>query len=97
MSVYLDHNATTRLRPEARARWLEVQDGAAGNPSSLHAGGRHARAVIDEARERIAAALRVEEDAIVFTSGGIGPTHDDITAEAVADAFGAAIDVRAEL
>ena len=70
MSVYLDHNATTRLRPEARARWLEVQDGAAGNPSSLHAGGRHARAVIDEARERIAAALRVEEDAIVFTSGG---------------------------
>lgn len=68
--VHLDHNATTPLRPEARARLLEVQDGLGGNPSSVHAAGRAARALLDDARERTAAALGVSEDEIVFTSGG---------------------------
>ena len=67
--IHLDHNSTSPLRPEARERWLEVAD-AAGNPSSLHASGRRARAWIDEARARVAAALGAREEEIVFTSGG---------------------------
>ncbi len=68
--VYLDHNATTSLRPEARDLWLELADRLRGNPSSVHAAGRGARQALDEARERAAAALGVHEDEIVFTSGG---------------------------
>ncbi len=68
--VYLDHNATAPLRPEARAELLEVLDELGGNPSSLHARGRWARHRLDEARERVAAAFAVHEDEIVFTSGG---------------------------
>ncbi len=68
--VHLDHNATTPLRAEARARFLEVAHELSGNPSSLHASGRRARSIVDEARERIAAALAVKEDEIFFTSGG---------------------------
>ena len=68
--VHLDHNATTPLRPEARERLLEVYDALGGNPSSVHAAGRRARALLDDARERTAAALGVSEDEVVFTSGG---------------------------
>lgn len=67
--VYLDHNATTHLRPEARAALLETLDARLGNPSSAHASGRAARARVDEARERVAAALNVGEDEVLFTSG----------------------------
>jgi cysteine desulfurase len=70
MSVYLDHNATSPLRPEVRAAWLEALDELHGNPSSLHASGRAARHRLDQARERTAAALGVAEDEVVFTSGG---------------------------
>jgi cysteine desulfurase len=68
--IYLDHNATTRLRPEVKAAWLAALDQLDGNPSSLHESGRRARHVLDEARERTAAALGVGEDEIVFTSSG---------------------------
>jgi cysteine desulfurase len=68
--VHLDHNATTPLRPEVRELWLTEIDRLRGNPSSVHAGGRAARAVLDAARERVAAALQVHEDEIVFTSSG---------------------------
>jgi len=67
MRVYLDHNSTTPLREEARLRWLEAA--TAANPSSVHASGRRARALVDEARARVAAALAVHEDEIFFTSG----------------------------
>jgi len=70
MRVYLDHNATSPLRPEARALWLEVSDALGGNPSSLHLSGRRARAAVDLARERVARALNVSEDELVFTAGG---------------------------
>jgi cysteine desulfurase len=70
MRVYLDHNATTKLRPEVREAWLAALDQLGGNPSSLHTSGRRARHMLDQARERTAAALSVGEDEIVFTSGG---------------------------
>ena len=70
MRVYLDHNATTPLREEARERWLEVSARIRGNPSSVHAAGRRARSIVDDSRARVAGALGVAEDEIVFTSGG---------------------------
>jgi cysteine desulfurase len=75
MRVYLDHNATSPLRPEVRAHWLEQSDAGLGNPSSLHESGRRARHVIDVARERVAAALGAHETEIVFTSGGTESDH----------------------
>ncbi len=69
-SVYLDHNATTPLRSEVREHLLAELDELRGNPSSVHAAGRRARAVVDRARERAAAALGVAEEECVFTSGG---------------------------
>jgi len=68
--VHLDHNATTPLRPEARAELLEALDALGGNPSSVHTAGRAARALLDDARERVAGALGVLEDDVVFTGGG---------------------------
>ena len=68
--VYLDHNATSPLRPKVARLWRELSAEGLGNPSSLHHSGRRARAVIDDARARIAQALGVLEDEIVFTSGG---------------------------
>ena len=68
--VHLDHNATTPLGPEARQALFEAYDRLGGNPSSVHTSGRAARAMLDEARESIAASLGVFEDDIVFTAGG---------------------------
>lgn len=66
--VYLDWNATAPLRPEARAAMIAAMD-VAGNPSSVHAEGRAAKAIIERARAQIAAALGAEAADIVFTSG----------------------------
>ncbi|MEM6671247.1 MAG: cysteine desulfurase family protein [Planctomycetota bacterium] len=68
--IHLDHNATTPLRPEARETLLEALDAGLGNASSVHDAGRRARAVVDDARERVAGALGIGEDEVVFTSGG---------------------------
>jgi cysteine desulfurase len=67
--TYLDWNATAPLRPEAREAVLAALD-AAGNPSSVHAEGRAARRLIDEARRRLAALVGAEPANVVFTSGG---------------------------
>lgn len=69
MVVYLDHAATTPLRPEAREAWLEAST-AVGNPSSIHTAGQSARRSLEEARERLAAALDCDAVEVVFTSGG---------------------------
>ena len=66
--TYLDHNATAPLRPEARAAMLDALD-AVGNPSSVHAEGRKARAIVEEARERVADLVGVAPSQVVFTSG----------------------------
>ncbi|UZE52182.1 cysteine desulfurase [Rhodopseudomonas sp. P2A-2r] len=67
--VYLDWNATTPLRPEARAAMTAAWD-LAGNPSSVHAEGRQARRLVEDARAAIAAAVGADPRNVVFTSGG---------------------------
>ncbi len=66
--VYLDWNATAPLRPEARAAMLDALD-RVGNPSSVHAEGRAARALVERAREQVAAAVGCQPAEVVFTSG----------------------------
>lgn len=68
--IYLDHNATTAVEPEVLERFIAVEREYPANPDSLHAKGRQARAVLEQAREDIAAALAVVPDEIFFTSGG---------------------------
>jgi cysteine desulfurase len=69
-SVYLDHAATTPVRPEVRDAMAPYLDDRFGNPSSTHRWGRQARNALEEARERVAAALGAKRREIVFTSGG---------------------------
>lgn len=65
--VYLDWNATTPLRPEARAAMIAAMD-VVGNPSSVHAEGRAAKSLMERARAQVAAALGAEGADIVFVS-----------------------------
>ena len=69
MRTYLDHNATSPLRPEAKAAMLAAM-ATGGNPSSVHGEGRAARKLLDDAREPIARELGVLPPMVVFTSGG---------------------------
>jgi cysteine desulfurase len=69
-SVYLDHAATTPMRPEVRAAMAPYLDERFGNPSSTHRWGRQARNALEEARERVAAAIGAGRREVVFTSGG---------------------------
>jgi cysteine desulfurase len=68
--IYLDYNATTPLCDAARDAMLPYLDRHFGNPSSVHAAGREARAAIDNARDKLAGLLRVRPNEIIFTSGG---------------------------
>ncbi len=70
MSIYLDHAATTPLRPEARDAMEPFGAEAFGNPSSTHGWGRRAAVVLEEAREVVAAALGVRASEIRFVRGG---------------------------
>ena len=67
---YLDHAATTPLRPEALDAMLPHLRAGHGNPSSLHGAGRRARVAVDRARGRVADVLGCEPGEVVFTSGG---------------------------
>lgn len=67
--AYLDWNATTPLRAEARSAMLAALD-LAGNPSSVHAEGREARRLVEEARAALAAAVGAQPRNVVFTSAG---------------------------
>jgi len=66
--LYLDWNATAPLRPEARAAMLAAMD-LPGNPSSVHAEGRAARALVERVRAQVAEATGCAPDAVVFTAG----------------------------
>ena len=68
MRVYLDHNATTPLRAEAREAMIAAMD-VVGNPSSVHAEGRAAKGVLEKARAEIAHAFGADGADVIFTSG----------------------------
>src|SRR5213593_3232307 len=68
--IYLDYNATTPLCDAARETMLPYLDRFFGNPSSVHAAGREARAAIDNARDKLAGLLRVKPHELIFTGGG---------------------------
>ena len=68
--IYLDYNATTPLCEPARAAMLPFLEEKFGNPSSVHAAGREARAAIDDARDRLASLLAAKPHELIFTSGG---------------------------
>lgn len=68
--IYLDHAATTPVRGEVLEAMLPFYGERFGNPSSAHAYGRAARACLEDARERVAAAVGARRAEIVFTSGG---------------------------
>jgi cysteine desulfurase len=65
--VYLDHNATMPLRAEARAAMIAAMD-VVGNPSSVHAEGRAAKALMERARAQVAEAAGAQAADIVFVS-----------------------------
>src|SRR5215467_4964074 len=67
--IYLDYNATTPLCDAAREAMLPYLNRHFGNPSSVHAAGREARAAIDDARDKIAALLHAKPAEIIFNSG----------------------------
>ncbi|MEO7086975.1 MAG: cysteine desulfurase family protein [Gemmatimonadaceae bacterium] len=68
--IYLDHAATTPVRPEVLEAMMPFFGPRFGNPSSVHRWGRDARTALDEARERVGKALGASPDEICFTSGG---------------------------
>src|SRR5712691_2862395 len=68
--VYLDHAATTPVDPEVAEAMSRVLRETHGNPSSIYAEGRAARAAVDRARDEVAAAINAVPSEIVFTSGG---------------------------
>jgi len=69
VSVYLDHAATTPVRPSAAQAWAAAVT-TGGNPSSLHGDGRTARRLLEESREAVARALGVGPSEVVLTAGG---------------------------
>ncbi len=68
--IYLDYNATTPLCEPARTAMQPYLGEHFGNPSSIHAAGREARAAIDDARDRLAALLQVKAHELIFTGSG---------------------------
>lgn len=68
--VYLDHSATTPVRPEVAQLVSQYFTGTFGNPSSVHAFGREARKGVENAREQIASLIKAKPEEIFFTSGG---------------------------
>jgi len=67
---YLDHAATTPVLPEVREMMARVYEEDFGNPSSVHAYGRRARELVEDARDKVAAAVGASPAEIVFTGGG---------------------------
>lgn len=74
-TIYLDHNATAPLLPEARDAMQSALELGWANPSSVHGPGRQARALVEAARADVAALVGGEREEIVFTSGGTEADH----------------------
>lgn len=73
--IYLDHNATSLIRPRVKQAIVEFIEISVGNPSSIHGIGRQARAYLDQARDTIAQYLGVHASSIIFTSGATEANH----------------------
>ncbi len=73
--IYLDHNASTPVRPEVREAMAACLADLHGNPSSLHREGQRARAAIERARERVAALVHADPGEAAFVSGGTEGDH----------------------
>jgi cysteine desulfurase len=69
-NIYLDHNATTPVAPEALEAMIPLLNDTFGNPSSIHSHGRAARVLLDQAREKVGKLINAHPGEIVFTSGG---------------------------
>src|SRR5688572_235358 len=69
MVIYLDHAATSPLRPAVRDAYVEAL-AVVGNPSSIHGPGQAAREMLERGRERVAASLGADPVEVVFTGGG---------------------------
>ncbi|SEM73098.1 cysteine desulfurase family protein [Lihuaxuella thermophila] len=85
MTIYLDHAATTPIRPEVREAMLPYLGESFGNPSSIHQFGRTVRMAMDRAREQVAGGLNAEPGQIIFTSGGT--EADNLALMGVATAY----------
>jgi cysteine desulfurase len=71
VTIYLDHNATTPIKPEARDAMRPFLEDGFGNASSVHQTGQRARKAVEEAREKVARFINAEDPSeIIFTSGG---------------------------
>jgi cysteine desulfurase len=88
MRMYLDYNATTPLAPEAADAMSRALREVFGNPSSVHAFGQQAKAVLDEARQQVAALVGGDASEVVFTSGGT--ESDGLALRGAVDAMEAA-------
>ncbi|MBX3312904.1 MAG: cysteine desulfurase [Actinobacteria bacterium] len=84
--AYLDHAATTPMRPEALAAMVPVLQDGFGNPSGAHRWAREARRMLDDARDVVAAAVGAEPSEVVFTSGGT--EADNLAVAGVTEATG---------
>ncbi len=69
MSIYLDYNASAPLKPVVKQAMAAALD-SVGNPASVHQEGRKARALLETAREQVAALAKVSPAQVIFTSGG---------------------------
>ncbi len=88
--VYLDWNATAPLRPEARAAMIAAMD-VVGNPSSVHAEGRAAKALVEKARGQVAELVGCDGSEVVFTSGATEAANT-FSANAQLDVVGSTIE-----
>jgi cysteine desulfurase len=83
--IYFDHNATSPVDPQVADAMTRVLREEFGNPSSIHAFGQRAKAIVDEARAAVAALVDAEPSEIVFTSGGT--EADNLAIRGVAEAL----------
>lgn len=69
-TIYFDYNATTPLDPQVQEAMMPYFGEVFGNPSSVHHVGRQARAILDDARDRVAKVWQCKPSEVIFTSGG---------------------------
>ena len=77
-TIYFDYNATTPLDPAVRDAMLPYLGEVFGNPSSVHHVGRRARALLDDARDRVAKVWAAKPSEVIFTSGGTESSNQAI-------------------